>query len=88
MKENSWGIYGMSGNVSEWCFDFYKADIEKSKIAAKTQFGIQDLGALKVVVKGGHFKSAPWCGASFFRYGVSPGDRELTVGFRIVLVES
>ena len=76
-KANSLGIYDMSGNVFEWCYDWY------SSIDSSTA----DTGAFSVnfrVLRGGSWcNNASSCTVSARSYS-GPRSRNINVGFRVV----
>ena len=88
-KPNRWGIYGLYGNVSEWCEDVYSADYY-SKSPGTDPTGPADPGVdVKRVMRGGSWKSsADMCRASF-RQGQRTGNTDACFytdycGFRCV----
>ena len=64
-KSNEMGVYDMSGNVAEWCQDFYDKDYY-SKGPANDPHG-PNSGTHKVV-RGGSWKEEAWRCRSSFRY--------------------
>ena len=76
---NTLGIYDMSGNVWEWCWDWYSSDITTETPAAGSS---QD--SFHVVNRGGDWEySASTCAVSFRGYN-GPVYRYEFLGFRIV----
>jgi formylglycine-generating enzyme required for sulfatase activity len=86
---NAWGLYGMHGNVWEWCLDEWNdsyegaptdgrawvdaAEREKSKESAKTK-----------LLRGGSWYFDPWYCRSACRGHDQPDNADGDVGFRVV----
>lgn len=83
LKPNELGIYDMSGNVWEWCsdwFDPYYYDVSPSdnpQGPSKGEFR---------VVRGGSFDDEPGC-LVFVRSNAGPNQSSYTRGFRLALSE-
>ncbi len=77
---NILGLFDMSGNVWEWCYDrYHSAYYEKSE--PENPSG--PYGGLNKIYRGGSFKSkASYCTVSF-RHGSRPNVRRNSVGFRL-----
>ena len=76
------GVYGMSGNVMEWCSDYYQYDYykkNKQKIWDNPQGPAK--GTMRTV-RGGAWNLEPWIGRTTFRLGISPKATLVNVGFR------
>lgn len=77
-QPNELGIYDMSGNVGEWCFDRYGFYSNASQTNPK---GIQK-GTYRVVRGLSWYKDQNMCRISF-RKGRDPGDKLSKIGFRL-----
>jgi len=82
LQPNEIGIYDMSGNVYEWCSDFYApytADLQINPVGP----AIGDLRSYR----GGRWNFlANYCRVSY-RNGISPSERYHHIGFRVVLMD-
>ena len=77
--QNPYGLYDMSGNVCEWCgdwFESYSAENVKSVPGAR-------LGSFRVLRGGGWSGVDSVCRSDHRSYSV-PGGRNYAVGFRVV----
>jgi formylglycine-generating enzyme required for sulfatase activity len=76
---NSLGLYDMSGNVWEWCWDWY------GNYTTGVQFDPTGaaLGTHRVIRGGSWYDSAAYI-RSAFRYFCVPSNKNIAIGFRIV----
>src|SRR5439155_8026497 len=81
---NEAGIYDLTGNVSEWCFDWYNPTFYKAERNHSNPKGPST--GKERVVRGGNFKD--YVGDRFrpsFRNKRSPSSKSNELGFRLVL---
>ena len=84
MKQaNELGIYDMSGNVYEWCQDWYGGSYVNSSQTNPT--GAVS-GSYRVCRGGSWYYNARYCRSSY-RYYFTPGIRSSILGLRLVLSE-
>ena len=83
---NELGIYGMSGNVWEWCQDLYKEDYYKESPSTDPQGPSSASSGSSRVLRGGSWSySALNCRVSY-RSSDNPDDGSFSYGLRLALV--
>ncbi|MCL2791480.1 MAG: formylglycine-generating enzyme family protein [Spirochaetaceae bacterium] len=82
LASNGLGIYDMSGNVWEWCWDWHAA----YTTGAKTNPEGPPSGTTRVA-RGGRWNSSAAGTRSVARYGLTPTVQDKFIGFRVVLPE-
>ena len=78
---NRWGLYDMSGNVWEWCSDWYSNNYPGGSVT-DPQGSVS--GSSRVIRGGGYNSDARTC-RSALRYYFTPSNWSTAVGFRVVL---
>lgn len=79
---NSLGLYDMSGNVWEWCWDWYDRANTPS-ITATTPVTGASSGSIRVNRGGSWVGVADFCSVAY-RYSNAPHVRSFNLGFRVV----
>lgn len=80
LPANAWGFFQMTGNVREWCADWY--DNTFYGRSPPTDPVGPESGSLRVSRGGSWFISARGCRAAY-RGRLSPGNRDYDLGFRL-----
>jgi formylglycine-generating enzyme required for sulfatase activity len=81
---NELGIVDMSGNVFEWCWDWFEQPI--SPVSATDPHGPDGINTNRSVRGGSWLHIAEWCEPAFRDNNFDPAGFGSTIGFRIVKV--
>ena len=84
-QANELGIYDMSGNVREWCSDWYSGSYDITGCGGLNPQGVPDgLGATSKVIRGGSYMGSILNVRSRDRYNFDPGLTFYDAGIRVV----
>lgn len=83
-KCNAFGLYDMSGNVGEWCYDRYAGSYPQ---AERDDPEVDDIEFRYRVARGGSLLDAPRDLAGYKRWPAGPFEKTGTNGIRVVLPE-
>ena len=85
-KANVFGLYDMSGNVLEWCWNRYTSSYDTTTDGGNNPTGAL-LGSTRINRGGGWDRGSDGCSVSV-RNGYYPYSRDNVVGFRLVRASS
>ena len=87
-KPNGFGLYDMSGNLWEWCWDWFDSEVYQSRLVTGGKLTSDPRGPTSGshrVFRGGSWYNSPYLMRASGRNGGSPTGRGSSVGFRLGL---
>lgn len=87
-NKNEYGLYNMSGNVSEWTKEIFSLDLYEftSDLPVDNNFyPWKHSDSTKLIIKGGSYNDLPYFLRSAVRRGVKANTQSSAIGFRVVI---
>lgn len=87
-NSNEYGLYNMSGNVSEWTKEIFSVDFYTFRSDLQvdnTFYPWKHEDSTRLIVKGGSYNDLPYFLQTAVRRGVSANTQSSTIGFRVVI---
>ena len=81
-KANAFGLYDMSGNVYEWCWNWFTDSYDTGKEGGSDPTGAS-AGSDRVIRGGSWYGISDWCAVSY-RSTLNPSRSDYFCGFRVV----
>jgi len=79
-RQNTWGIFDISGNVWEWCNDWYDANYYSQ---SPSNNPVGPVSGSNRVYRGGGWHNSADCCRSAIRYNITPDYHGIALGFRL-----
>ena len=86
-EPNAFGLYDMSGNVCEWCWDWYTSSYDTTTEGESDPTGALS-GSYRDLRGGSWSSSSNVCSVSNRYYSYNPYSRSRDLGFRLVRASS
>jgi formylglycine-generating enzyme required for sulfatase activity len=84
-EDNKFGLYNMSGNVSEWCSNrYYVYEYDSTTTAVNPPSDQMEFAPSSYTIRGGSFGDDSIKCSIFFRTGRGLNERSRFIGFRII----
>ena len=83
-KPNAWGLYDMHGNVREWCLDQWHQNYKGAPTDGSAWISDNDNNSHSRLIRGGSWIDYPRTCRSAYRFDISPDNRYISLGFRVV----